>query len=692
MSQKTGVPEESLQDDFFEFETTSGEHKPKRAVMHNRLKDHLSFWKKIGTSALVLTWIIAGVPLLFNDKGPPAPCHMENHNSAMQHMSVVDEAIADLLQGNCIRESPSLVSCPLGIVAKPGLDGSVSHRLIFDGRYLNNHLVIPKFKYETLGELSNVLEPNDWLIKTDLKSGFHHLDMAEEAWQYLGFEWRGKHYVFTQLPFGLATAPWAFTKLSRELLRWWRGHNIRCTGFIDDTLFAHQSRQILAAIRLRVYADMDNGGLVLNVAKSSEFPAQIENYLGIVIDTAEGVMRMSDGKRDALMSDIERLLAEKTPLTRILSRVIGKLISMHWSFGRLVMLMTTQMQRDLDASRSMNYHRALSPEALEEVDFWRTSFDTYNGRSPIWRQPYRHTVLVDASGTGTQSLGGWAGWFNPTPGTLSKARGHWDALETGQSSTWRELKTLFLVLQSFNQNNAFDGISIMFKTDNQGVSDGVCKGTSRTPIMYELYMQVFWYCIEHNIELRATWIPREDNQFADDLSKEIDPHDWTLDPVQFQHLNRIWGPFVIDLFASYTNHQVDRYYSLHHTPDCLGVDAFCYKWSGNGWCNPPFSFIPRVIRHARWCTARLCLICPFWPSASWWHMLMSRTAAGLFAPFVYQCYLFKNSRNLYVAGLGTAADARQTPTWRTMALGISFVAPLTGCVSVPNFMRGNPNF
>lgn len=676
----------------YEYETTPvGKTKPEPKSMFNILKKKLPFWVAIGTCSLVLAWITHGVTMQWNQKGAPAPWHGQNHNSALQNPAVVSEAIADLLAGNCIRLSPSLVSCPLGLVKKFSLDGAVSYRLIYDARYLNNNLDIPKFKYETLATLSQVIEPNDWLIKTDLKSGFHHVDMAEEAWPYLGFEWEGKHYVFTQLPFGLATAPWAFTKISRELLRWWRGHGIRCTGFIDDTLFAHQSRMMLAAIRVRILRDMDNAGLIVNFVKSSDEPVQIEVYLGVIIDTVDQVMRISDGKRDILLSQITDLITTNKPLARLLSTVIGKLVSMHWSFGRLSMLMTTQMQKDLASDPNLNHHLRLSEDTLLELEFWLTSFDTYNGRSPIWRQPFRHTVFADASGQGSTTLGGWAGYFNPTIDKMVVARGHWDEFETKESSTWRELKTLLLVLQSFNRENSFDGRSVLFQTDNQGVANGIQKGTSRTEILYDLYMDIFWYCIGHDIDLRASWIPREENQLADDLSKMVDEHDWSLNPDLFMQLSIWWGPFDVDLFASFTNHQVDYYYSKYHTPDCAGVDAFSREWLGNCWCNPPFGLIPSVINYARWCSASMCLICPFWPSATWWHILLSGSAAGFFAPFVYSCYVFPNPKKVYVAGLGTSTKTRQVPNWRTMALRISFIAPYTGRVEVPMFLRGDPN-
>jgi len=69
-----------------------------------------------------------------------------------------------------------------------------------------------------------MFEQSDDLMKFDLKSGYHHLDIILfEAHQiYLGFAWelkcRTQYYVFTVLPCSLSTAGYALTKLLRPLI------------------------------------------------------------------------------------------------------------------------------------------------------------------------------------------------------------------------------------------------------------------------------------------------------------------------------------------------------------------------------------------------------------------------------------------------------------------------------------------
>ena len=51
-----------------------------------------------------------------------------------------------------------------------------------------------------------LLERNDYLFSFDLKSGYHHVDVAEAHQRFLGIECGGAYYMFTVLPFGLSTA------------------------------------------------------------------------------------------------------------------------------------------------------------------------------------------------------------------------------------------------------------------------------------------------------------------------------------------------------------------------------------------------------------------------------------------------------------------------------------------------------
>ena len=69
-------------------------------------------------------------------------------------------------------------------------------RLVIDLRLVKEFLLKPKFKYEDLSSLSQVIEGNHWFFSWDLKSGDHHVDIYPEHQKYLGFsvEWVGPNH------------------------------------------------------------------------------------------------------------------------------------------------------------------------------------------------------------------------------------------------------------------------------------------------------------------------------------------------------------------------------------------------------------------------------------------------------------------------------------------------------------------
>ena len=62
-------------------------------------------------------------------------------------------------------------------------------RLLLNLRYLNQFLLKDKFKYEDLRVAMIMFQPDDYMFTFDLKSGYHHVDIHEEHWKYLGFAW-----------------------------------------------------------------------------------------------------------------------------------------------------------------------------------------------------------------------------------------------------------------------------------------------------------------------------------------------------------------------------------------------------------------------------------------------------------------------------------------------------------------------
>lgn len=230
----------------------------------------------------------------------------------------------------------------------------------------------------------------DFLIKFDLKSGYHHLDIFEPHRDYLGFAWgTGKelsYYVFNVLPFGLATACYAFTKLMRPLVRYWRGSGLRVTLYLDDGIVAVKGEERAKYESGRVREDLVRAGLTVNHAKSCWTPTKQMLWLGFQLDLERGQLTVLQNRLDSLLEQISRAKASRALPATALASIIGKILSMSLALGPVTRLMTRGMYSVLNARESWYHQVLLTAEALVELAFWPQHVSALNGQN-IWPDP-----------------------------------------------------------------------------------------------------------------------------------------------------------------------------------------------------------------------------------------------------------------------------------------------------------------
>ncbi|KXZ42260.1 hypothetical protein GPECTOR_173g206 [Gonium pectorale] len=248
-------------------------------------------------------------------------------------------------------------------------------------------------------------------------------------------------------------------------------------------------------------------------------PARRFRYLGMIIDTERGTFVVPEDKRERVLTAIRNALSAHRITARALASVKGQLLSMSWAFGPWSRLRTRGLGQLIETRRSWSTHLALSKYARADLRFWLAYFDHFNGTRALW--------------TPTQSFDGPAG---------------------------------------------LGGHAVKVITDNLNAANIINKGAAKADACYEVAVELLWYCVERDIRLQAEWRPRTMNQLADYWSKVAEPDAWSLLGSAFRRLNRLWGPFDIDLFASHRNHHLPTYYSAYFTPDTAGVDAFRFRW------------------------------------------------------------------------------------------------------------------
>ena len=631
---------------------------PQTISVKGRLRGHAGFWKEVlKAPPYVLSTIEAGYILPL--KSEPTPHYQRNQASAMQNAGFVQQSIEELLASGCVMEvpEPPHVCSPMSVV-----ENSVGKkRLVVNLRHLNRFLWKQKFKYEDLRVAMLLFEKGDFLFSFDLKSGYHHIDINEAHFKYLGVSWAGRFYVFTVLPFGLCTASFIFTKIVRALVRYWRAEGLRIVVYLDDELCAVKGQQAAVKASRLVQATLESTGFVAHATKSVWLPTQRLEWLGFVVDVALGHIEIPQEKIAALQCLLRRACQSRLVVAKRLASIVGRIISMGLAFGPVSRFMTRCLYAVLESRYAWCDVLTLSDEAMDELTFWSSSLEEYNVQ-PIWHSPSAvRVVYSDASDTGY-------GGFVVEHGTCI-SHGQWTAAEAGLSSTWRELAAVWLVLLSVAQKLA--NYRVRWFTDNQNVVRILQVG-SRKPDLQAVALKVFALVVRYQIRLEPEWVPRELNEKADYLSRIVDYDYWFVNPSVFEELNVLWGPHTVDRFADFHNRQLPRFNSRCWNPGTEAVDAFTVHWGqdNNWWC-PPVALIPRVIGHARGCEAAGTLIVPYWPSGPFWPLV--HPSAGSFAEFVTERRELPLSELLILPGLsGSSLFHGEMPNTKVLALRCNF--------------------
>jgi len=127
-----------------------------------------------------------------------------------------------------------------------------------------------------------------------------------------------------------------------------------------------------------------------------------------------------------------------------------------------------------------------------------------------------------------------------------------------------------------------------------------------------------------NIYLFASYIASIDNTIADRESRSTNINsEWSLSEQAFNLVEKKFGPFDIDLFASAINTKCDLYVSWLPDPASWAIDAFTLSWNSfYFYAFPPFILVIRALRKIVNEKATGVLVVPWWPSQPWFPLFI----------------------------------------------------------------------
>lgn len=205
-----------------------------KVSVRGRLKSNIEFWKCIDACHYIIDTIQDGYKIPFYSL--PQQSFSHNNKSALQEDVFVQGAIMELLENGLISEQNTefLVTNPLSV----SVNSSGKRRLILDLREVNKHVWKQSVKYDDIRTALMYTNKNSWCFKFDITSAYHHVDIFPDHRKYLGFSWKfgvqDRYFCFNVLPFGLTSAPYIFTKLTRSLVKKWRREGKTVLMYLDD--------------------------------------------------------------------------------------------------------------------------------------------------------------------------------------------------------------------------------------------------------------------------------------------------------------------------------------------------------------------------------------------------------------------------------------------------------------------------
>ena len=647
-----------------------------------RLRDQLHYWQQIKAPKLVLSWVEHGYMGTF--WAEPPKLRKKNQQSCYEPQEQYDfvaSSVHTLLSRGVISEwkaewgEPKVIS-PLKVVPKK----PDTFRLILDLSEMNYYLSFPKFKYDHINQVRDRFRQGYFLFCWDLKDGYWHVDLHPDFWTYMVFEWEGKLYYWLVMPFGCAPACWVFTMIIRALISHCRLYGLKCLSYIDDGLGGDWPYEQAVKMSKLVQKVFVSAGFILNVLKSQFDPALESEFIGYRVNCTElwargnvGFLAPTGKRLTTLIGAANRTVRSKKVSARKLAKLAGFIVSLRPVYDPAALLFTKDMYRWLQRlvdERGWDWYEVLSAEAKTEVQVWVDHGEEW-GRKALWSTEL--ITWVGAQDAGDAGVGGWVGklgscqqrtvtkrnrkgevkvtvhnvWFPQDIG-VEVAAAKLSAWSIEQSSTYREGCALEFILKTNLSRLAYS--SVLLQADNKGLYFVLKKGSSTVPIIHSLAVRVFWMCYKAHISLNMAWIPRELNQWADDMSKLVDRDDWSVTAGTWQHIQSVMGPFHCDRFASESNHLLPLFCSTVHSPDVHYVEAFSRPWSGGkSWCHPAPRDVGAVIEKVREEAVTAALLLPS-QTGSWWWLSVCPDGRH-FSPMVKGKLVLK--RHCFVAGEGS---------------------------------------
>lgn len=563
-------------------------------------------WEMITNDPLILSWLEGyKIPFLSNPIREDMPYTISHSDKELVHYNKCIQKLININAiSKCDHEENEFISTVF-LVPKPNGE----NRFILNLKCLNKFVKTIHFKLEDYRTASKLISLGCFMASIDLKDAYYLLPIHESHKKYLKFKFNNNLYNYNCLPFGLATAPYVFTKLLKPVMEFCRSKGILCVIYLDDILIFGNSFQECSKNVLTIKNIIEKLGFFINYEKSFLTPSKECKYLGFIFDSTRMIIKLPSDKRHKIYNLILKFLDMKRCYLRDYARFIGILISACPAMD-YAWLYTKRFERFkfLSLLKNSSYDQIVEiPHNLREDMLWWLQH-IKNDYAIIKNQVYMREIFSDAS------LTGWGAYCND-----NRAFGYWTKEERLQHINILELKAAFFALKLYAKD--INNTEILLRIDNTTAIACINKmGSVQYPHLEEISRQIWQWCEDRKIFIFASYINTKDNVEADEMSRVgFRDTEWELADYAFDKIVHSFGQPNIDLFASRNNKKCSTFVSWKQDPDAWAVDAFTFSWSRlHFYAFPPFCLILKMLRKIINDKAEGIVVIPNWPTQSWY--------------------------------------------------------------------------
>ena len=446
--------------------------------------------------------------------------------SATLHSDVITKYLSDeLARGRMLGPFPLFFKSAIhinrfGVIPKGHNTGK--WRLITDLSFPNGQSVndgidaaLCSLSYITVDKVAGTaatMGHGTLLAKIDIESAYRLVPVHPQDRPLQAMEWGGNIYVDPMLPFGLRSAPKIFNAIA-DALEWY----LRQAGideiehYLDDFIVLGPPGSPIC-LRAMEILDMVCRQLNVPIAEHKrDGPTTCLVFLGIIIDTILGELRLPPEKLQRLLSLLQAWGDKKTCSRRELESLIGllnhacKVIRSGRSF----------LRRMIDLLHGTNRSSRCTPIRLNtgfraDLAWWREFVSAWNGTSYLSPPQYLPTLEMTSDASGSWGCGAWHGsaWFQI----------QWDIRSQDLDIACKEM--IPIVMACATWGSRWRGHQVICHCDNQVVVACLRSRSSRHSGIMHLIRTLVFLEAHFGCHLRPEYISTSHNHLADDLSRD----------------------------------------------------------------------------------------------------------------------------------------------------------------------------